>query len=51
MIFFKACPKCQGDLYFDRDVYGLFFKCIQCGFMKDSTTDREEDANVAQLTT
>ena len=24
MFFFKACPKCQGDLHLDRDSYGAF---------------------------
>jgi DNA-directed RNA polymerase subunit M/transcription elongation factor TFIIS len=29
--YFKACPKCKGDMYQDRDVYGAFRKCLQCG--------------------
>ena len=29
--FFKACPKCKGDMYLDSDVYGAFRKCLQCG--------------------
>jgi len=35
MIFFKACPKCHGDLHLDRDMHGVFVRCLQCGFMKD----------------
>ena len=31
----KNCPRCKGDLYFDRDQYGSYKSCIQCGFMMD----------------
>ncbi len=31
MFYFKACPKCQGDMYLERDAYGSYRKCIQCG--------------------
>ena len=30
MFWFKACPKCHGDLYSDRDVYGSYVVCFQC---------------------
>ncbi len=35
MIYFGACPKCQGDLTLNRDGYGSFFSCLQCGLMHD----------------
>ena len=35
MFFLKACPKCQGDMYQERDLYGTFVECLQCGLMKD----------------
>ena len=35
MIWFKHCPKCQGDLYNDRDYSSSSIKCIQCGFRRD----------------
>ncbi len=35
VIKFKGCPKCQGDLYLNRDSYGRYVSCIQCGFVKD----------------
>ena len=35
MIYFGACPKCQGDLALNRDSYGSFFSCLQCGLMRD----------------
>lgn len=35
MWFFKACPKCCGDMYVDRDVHGTFVECLQCGLLRD----------------
>lgn len=35
MFYFKACPKCRGDMYVDRDAYGSFRKCIQCGLIDE----------------
>ena len=31
MFYFKACPKCQGELSMEKDSYGLFLKCLRCG--------------------
>lgn len=31
MHYFKACGKCQGDLYLEEGFYGLYLKCLQCG--------------------
>jgi DNA-directed RNA polymerase subunit M/transcription elongation factor TFIIS len=31
MFYLKACEKCKGDLFLDRDSYGSFLKCLQCG--------------------
>ena len=35
MLFLKACPKCHGDMYVDRDVYGTFIECLRCGLLRD----------------
>jgi hypothetical protein len=35
MFWFKHCPRCSGDLFEDRDQYGPFITCMQCGFAKD----------------
>ena len=35
MYYFKGCPKCKGDLYTEKDFYGSYFKCLQCGLMID----------------
>ena len=43
MIFFKACPKCRGDLHLDRDPYGVYVECLQCGFTRDLTDEQVRD--------
>ena len=35
MLYFKSCPKCNGDMYLDRDAYGSFRQCLQCGNLQD----------------
>jgi len=35
MIKFKVCPRCQGDLYLSEDIFGKYFSCMQCGYLKD----------------
>ena len=35
MIYFGACPKCQGDVALNRDGFGSFLSCLQCGLMRD----------------
>ena len=30
MFWFKACRKCQGDLYEGGDVHGSYISCLQC---------------------
>jgi DNA-directed RNA polymerase subunit M/transcription elongation factor TFIIS len=29
------CPRCGGQLYIDKDFWGKFMVCIQCGYEKD----------------
>ena len=31
MMWFKACPRCSGDLYSEKDTYGPYLACLQCG--------------------
>ena len=35
MLYLKACIRCGGDLYLDRDGWGLNLKCLQCGRSRD----------------
>ncbi len=37
LMWFKECPKCQGDLWMDRDMYGPFVACLQCGYYLNET--------------
>ena len=44
MILFKSCPRCHGDLYDDKDYYGPFIICVQCGFHRDPEKRNPRDA-------
>ena len=35
MIYFKTCPKCRGDMHMQRDKYGSYRHCFQCGPIQD----------------
>ena len=35
MLFLKTCPRCRGDIYVDKDAYGHYAECLQCGFSRD----------------
>ena len=30
MMWLKACPRCNGDLYRKDDMYGSYTACLQC---------------------
>lgn len=30
----KTCPRCQGDLFIDRDMDGWYEQCLQCGYRR-----------------
>ncbi len=31
----KACPRCGGDTYIDRDLDQLIQHCLMCGFSRE----------------
>ena len=33
MYWLKACPRCRGDLREEKDFYGAYVACIQCGYV------------------
>ncbi|GEM_PF-5373659 len=35
MLFLKSCPRCQGDMYLEKDYYGIYKECLQCGNVLD----------------
>ena len=32
---FKSCPRCDGDMFVDRDLYGWHEQCLQCGYARE----------------
>ena len=32
------CPKCKGHLLLEKDNYGLYQQCLQCGYLHDLQT-------------
>ena len=38
MLTLKNCPRCQGDMHSNRDVYGSYAECLQCGHMDYTST-------------
>jgi hypothetical protein len=42
--YFKACPRCRGDMYLDQDPYGVFAKCLQCGRILESNNGQSSGA-------
>ena len=35
MLSWQSCPKCQGKIYIDSDLYGWFVQCLMCGYSHD----------------
>ena len=31
MLYLKGCTRCKGDLYLERDGWGAYLHCLQCG--------------------
>lgn len=29
---YKKCTKCHGDMRLEEDIYGIDYKCLQCGY-------------------
>ena len=42
MIKLKACPKCHGDLYLQKDQYGRYMNCLQCGYLLELLEEPSE---------
>jgi hypothetical protein len=40
MFWLKACPRCLGDLHEERDLYGPYVVCIQCGCILTSEEEQ-----------
>ena len=45
MLYFRSCPRCKtGTIELDRDFYGPFLTCLNCGFSKSGVTIRRVGA-------
>ena len=44
----KSCPRCKGDIVIDRDQWGWYEECIQCGYLHDLRNVVEVKQVVAQ---
>ena len=51
MIFFKACPRCSGDMHVNRDIYGDYKECLNCGNMQDMENPEAKAALLSAATT
>ena len=40
MLHMKCCPKCEGDVALNKDYYGFYVTCLQCGWSKDIPKDK-----------
>ena len=49
----ESCPKCKGQLLLEKDNYGLYQQCLQCGYLHDLQTfpvlDGEKIENEKEL--
>ena len=34
----KGCPKCNGDIFLEKDFDGWYERCLQCGYNQDLET-------------
>ncbi|MBI3977247.1 MAG: hypothetical protein HY331_03585 [Chloroflexi bacterium] len=41
MMWLKACPRCRGDLFMERNVGDSYMVCLQCGHVLNKA---QEDA-------
>ncbi len=47
MMLYKKCPRCDGDMSVDRDIWGWYTLCIQCGYLLDMAMKRPRDVKPA----
>lgn len=36
----KGCPRCGGDLFLERDLYGAYYCCLQCGYILEPESQK-----------
>ncbi|RLC63951.1 MAG: hypothetical protein DRI01_04280 [Chloroflexi bacterium] len=47
----KRCPKCGGNIFLDRDLYGWYEQCLQCSYTSNLSVivDVREKNDVSSL--
>ena len=40
MLRLNGCRRCNGDLVFEKDEYGWYEKCLQCGYLHDLNIEK-----------
>ncbi|MDD5190856.1 MAG: hypothetical protein PHE50_07430 [Dehalococcoidales bacterium] len=45
----KACPRCHGDVYMDRDADGWFEQCLQCSCRRELRDIRDYEKQYALI--
>lgn len=48
ILYLKSCPRCYGDMYQEKDNYGAYIKCVQCGFTCDLPEGKAAAVHVEQ---
>lgn len=48
MLYLKACPRCRGDVKYERDMYGKYLECLQCGFLLSAKNEAPAAAATAE---
>lgn len=43
MVYFKACPRCHGDMHVSQDIYGNYRECLQCGYIVEIKDTRRTE--------
>ncbi len=39
----RSCPRCRGYMQNNRDIYGEYRECLQCGYMEDPPGPRNRE--------
>ena len=40
MLTLKDCPRCRGDMHSNRDLYGPYVECLQCGHVNYNVPEK-----------
>ena len=49
MIYLKSCKRCTGDRTLERDMYGWYIMCLNCGHVAYPEVPTREKARVDEV--